>query len=54
MSAHDDSTANRCTPSPRLARLLDDLAGSCEQVLLQVTRQARTFTYAVYLAVRAG
>ena len=41
-------------PSPRLARLLDDLAGSCEQVLLEVTRQARTFTYAVYLAVRAG
>lgn len=41
-------------PSPRLAELLGELVGPCEQVLLEVTRQARTFTYAVYLAVRTG
>ena len=41
-------------PSPRLAGLLAELVGPCEQVLLEVTRGTRTFTYVVYLAVRAG
>ena len=38
--------------SPALQRTLEAVAGGCSEVLLEVTRAARTFTYALYLAVR--
>ncbi|WP_159809463.1 hypothetical protein [Cellulomonas citrea] len=38
--------------SPTLQRTLEAVAGGCSEVLLEVTRAARTFTYALYLAVR--
>lgn len=38
--------------SPALQRTLEAVAGGCSEVLLEVTRAARTFTYAIYLAVR--
>lgn len=38
--------------SPALRRTLEAVAGGCSEVLLEVTRAARTFTYALYLAVR--
>lgn len=38
--------------SPALQRTLEAVAGGCEEVLLEVTRATRTFTYAIYLAVR--
>jgi spermidine synthase len=37
-------------PSTELALVLERTCGSCEEVLLDVTRHGRTFTYAVYLA----
>ena len=40
-------------PSAELALVLERTCGSCDEVLLDVTRDGRTFTYAVYLA-RAG
>jgi spermidine synthase len=36
--------------STELALVLERTCGSCEEVLLDVTRHGRTFTYAVYLA----
>jgi spermidine synthase len=38
--------------SPELSLVLERICGSCEEVLLDVDRQGRTFTYAVYLARR--
>lgn len=37
-------------PAPDLAVGLERACGECEEVLLDVTRDGRTFTYAVYLA----
>jgi spermidine synthase len=37
-------------PSPELAIALERACGECEEVLLDTTRDGRTFTYAVYLA----
>jgi hypothetical protein len=37
-------------PAPELAVALERACGECEEVLLDVTRDGRTFTYAVYLA----
>jgi spermidine synthase len=36
--------------SAELALVLERICGSCEEVLLDVSRHGRTFTYAVYLA----
>jgi spermidine synthase len=36
--------------APELAVALERACGECEEVLLQVTRDGRTFTYAVYIA----
>jgi hypothetical protein len=36
--------------SAELALVLERTCGSCEEVLLDVVRDGRTFTYAVYLA----
>jgi spermidine synthase len=41
-------------PSPALQEVLALVAGDCEEVLLEVTREQRTFDYALYLAVRAA
>jgi spermidine synthase len=41
-------------PAPDLALALERACGSCEEVLLDVTRDGRRFTYAVYLAVRTS
>jgi spermidine synthase len=40
--------------SAELALVLERICGSCEEVLLDVDRDGRTFTYAVYLARVAG
>jgi spermidine synthase len=40
--------------SAELALVLERTCGSCEEVLLDVDREGRTFTYAVYLARVAG
>jgi spermidine synthase len=37
-------------PAAELAVALERACGDCEEVLLDVTRDGRTFTYAVYLA----
>lgn len=37
-------------PSPELSLVLERICGSCEEVLLDVVREGRTFTYAIYLA----
>jgi spermidine synthase len=37
-------------PSTELALVLERTCGACDEVLLDVTRDGRTFTYAVYLA----
>lgn len=37
-------------PTAELAVALERACGECEEVLLEVTRDGRTFTYAVYLA----
>lgn len=37
-------------PAPELAVGLERACGECEEILLDVTRDGRTFTYAVYLA----
>lgn len=41
-------------PAPDLALALERVCGSCEEILLDVTRDGRTFTYAVYLATRTS
>ncbi len=41
-------------PAPDLALALERACGSCEEVLLDVTRDGRRFTYAVYLATRTS
>lgn len=41
-------------PAPELALVLERACGACEEVLLDVTRDGRTFTYAVYLGVRTA
>jgi spermidine synthase len=38
--------------SPELSLVLERICGSCEEILLDVDREGRTFTYAVYLARR--
>lgn len=40
--------------SAELALVLERICGACEEVLLDVDREGRTFTYAVYLARVAG
>jgi spermidine synthase len=37
-------------PAAELAVALERACGECEEILLDVTRDGRTFTYAVYLA----
>jgi spermidine synthase len=41
-------------PAPDVAAALERACGRCDEVLLDVTRDGRTFTYAVYLGVRTG
>ncbi|MQA03569.1 MAG: hypothetical protein GEV07_12890 [Streptosporangiales bacterium] len=39
-------------PAPALHRTLTALAASCDEIPLQVAREGRTFSYALYLATR--
>ncbi|MCG2802706.1 MAG: spermidine synthase [Cellulomonas sp.] len=41
-----------CDPAPTLRTMLTEVAGDCTEVLLDVPRGSRTFTYALYLAER--
>lgn len=41
-------------PSPELALVLERVCGSCDEHLLDVERDGRSFTYAVYLAAVPG
>ncbi|WP_088281608.1 hypothetical protein [Kineosporia sp. A_224] len=41
------------SPSPRVRAALEEVLGSCDEVLHLVEREGRTFTYALYLAPAA-
>lgn len=41
------------SPSPRVRSALEEVLGSCDEVLHRVEREGRTFTYALYLAPAA-